>query len=243
MRSWPSSSRCRVASSPPCTSSMTTRGSRGCRASTSTTGARAASSASASSSCGASETISSPSERSSGARRPRNSSRCSGSATSQTTSVEGRLVHRGEHAADALDRRRVREERDHEADRAGRARGERPRAGARPVGELVDGREHALPGGRADLALVEDAGDGADPHPRARRDVGDRGAAPGTRSGPVRGPQPRHAVKNLPTRRAPAGFSLDPQLVEQRAPQRVVLVVAGWDLTHLAPGSAAGRGR
>ena len=71
IRSWPSSSRWRVASSPPWTSSMTTRGSRGCCASTSTTGAPAASSASTSSSCGASETISIPSERSTGARRPR----------------------------------------------------------------------------------------------------------------------------------------------------------------------------
>ena len=94
--------------------------------------------------------------------------------------VEREVVRRGRErrhdAADALDRRGFRQERQHDADHECPLQREVLGDRARPVLERANRLEHPLPRRRRDVpAVVDDARDGGDPDPRPRRDVGDPG--------------------------------------------------------------------
>ena len=83
---------------------------------------------------------------------------------------------RGHDAADALDRRGLGQERQHDADHERALEREVLGDRARPVLERANRLEHPLPRRRRDVpAVVDDARDGGDPDPRPRRDVGDTG--------------------------------------------------------------------
>ena len=88
--------------------------------------------------------------------------------------VVGRRGERGDDPADALDRRGLREERQHDADHERPPEREVLGDRARAVLETADRLEHPLPCRSRDVpAVVDDARDGGDPDARPCGDVGD----------------------------------------------------------------------
>ena len=88
--------------------------------------------------------------------------------------VVGRGCESGDDPADALDRRGLREERQHHSDHERPPEREILGDRARAVLETADRLEHALPcRSRNVAAVVDDAGDRGDPDPRSCGDVGD----------------------------------------------------------------------